>query len=499
MSEFVVVLDAGTGAGRCIVYDREGRAVASAYREWQNITPDPHDPERREFSPEEWWTTLASLVRSAVPDPRDVSCITCTSQREGVLFLDGSGRVLYAGPNIDFRALGQGERLARAHGREIYDITGHWPHGIFAAARILWFKENAPEVVSSLRHLLLINDWITYRLSGQMLHEPSNACETLLYDIHGNKWSEYLFDLVDIPRTVVSDIVWPGTVVGRLTREAARETGLLEGTLVCAGGGDTQCAVLGTGGCDPFYTVAVCGSSTPVQTVLGEPLLDPGARMWTCSHAVKDRWVLDSSCRPTGVVYRWLRDTLFPGDPEGYEKMNDEAAACPPGSNGALSFMGPSVSNTINQVFYPGTWAGITPGFEPHLANRGIFPRSVLENIAFAIRGNCEQIHEVSPSDDAAVHVTGGMVRGRVFQEILSGVLGREVYVHEAECTGRGAAILAAVGTGLYSSLSDAVRAMVEKPHVVTPDPEVSRVYERVYRRWVMLDRRLREMYSSLR
>src|SRR5262249_35265269 len=160
--------------------------------------------------------------------------IAATSQREGCVFLDAHGAELYAGPNLDARAFMEGLDVLNTLGAErLYQITGHSAPFIFPIARYLWFRKHATAVVA---HLLMINDWLTYRLSGELTAEPSNATESMLFDLRARTWSDEILSTFDISAQILPSMRRSGERVGTLTAAAAASTGLRAGTPVYVGG-----------------------------------------------------------------------------------------------------------------------------------------------------------------------------------------------------------------------------------------------------------------------
>lgn len=503
--KYLLVLDAGTGAARCSIFNIQGNIISSDYCEWNYATPYDNK-EIREFDPGEFWSIFCKVIKTSLEKSGILSDqiigISSTSQREGIVMLDDAGTEIYAGPNIDFRGEEQGEYLKEHFGQKIYDDAGHWPSAMTAPSRLMWFRQNRPEVYEKMSTLLMINDWILYRLTGKAACEPTNACESLFYNIREMKWNYALMDKVGVSRSLFPKVLSSGSKLGEVSKYAAEQTGLSAGTPVYLGGADTQCAVLGTGGIKDGHMTIVSGTSTPVMTVVGSPIIDPKARVRTGCYLTESKWVLDSNARPTGVVYRWLRDTLYGKDsdiPQSklYKIMDREAMSVPPGCNGVMAFLGPSILNVSNMRDFPGVFTGVTPGYEKELCNRGIFSRSILENIAFAVRGNMEQLYDVLGKKPDRVYMAGGAVKAPIQLKITANVVGLPVYICGCcEATSLGAAICAAVGAGIYGSFEDAVENMVEISAVEYPNQELSRQYEKLYRRWKRVYDHLTENYK---
>ena len=252
MEDVVVTLDAGTGSGRCVAFDAAGRPLASAREpfHYERFT-NPDVPFVRGFNLDAraFWGALAQCARAALaalPAGARIRGVIATSQREGCVFLDAADEVLYAGPNLDARAFAEGMDLEQRIGAErLHRITGHAPPYIFPAARYLWYRKHHDG--TRVARVFMLNDWITYRLSGVAVAEPSNAGESMLYDVSRREWSVEILDALDIPPAILPDLHPAGASVGRVTARAAAETGIPEGTPVFVGGADTESALLGSG------------------------------------------------------------------------------------------------------------------------------------------------------------------------------------------------------------------------------------------------------------
>ena len=181
-TECIVTLDAGTGSGRCVIFDRRGQPLASAQEPfvYQSLT-DPLLPLVRGFDLDarRFWNALCRCTRAALAQlPADAvpRAVIATSQREGCVLLDAAGEVLYAGPNLDARAAMEGMEVQQlVDPARLHAITGHALPYIFPIARWLWFRKHGD--ASRAASLLMLNDWITWLLSGERVAEHSNAAE----------------------------------------------------------------------------------------------------------------------------------------------------------------------------------------------------------------------------------------------------------------------------------------------------------------------------------
>jgi len=494
----LVTLDAGTGSGRCVAFDLDGQPLASAQEAFRyRCFEDPDLPLVRGFDldPDAFWGALARCSRSVLarlPAGTRVRGVIATSQREGCVFVDRSGDVLYAGPNLDARSAMEGIEVQERCGSErLHAITGHAPAYIFPVARYLWFRKHHD--AGRIATLLMLNDWITFRLSGERVAEHSNAGESMLYDVTRREWSHEILDALDIPASILPGLVPAGAQVGYVTERAAAETGLPAGTPVFAGGADTESALLGSGVHEAGQTGAVLGTTSPVQMVIDRPLVDPQATLWTSCHVVADRWVLESNAGDTGSAYRWLLELISgSADPAAYAAAETAMAQVDQQARQVFSYVGPVIFNLRDlNPFKPAALMFRFPLLHLDRPARGEILRAFLESVAFAIRGNWEQIHALTAAPLPALSVSGGMTQSPTLVRLLADTLDVPLAVATVpESASLGSAVLAAAAAGLHPSVPDAVAAMTRATRV-EPDPAaVARCAER-YRSW-------RQHYGSL-
>jgi len=496
--DLLVTLDAGTGSARCVVFDVEGRPVAAAQEPISyHAFSDPEIPLVRGFDldPTAFWGALGRCARAALaglPADARIRGVSATAQREGCVFLARDGEVLYAGPNLDARAVIQGmEVQSRIPPERLHAITGHAPPYIFPVSRFLWFRQHHD--ATRIATLFMLNDWITHLLSGSRVAEHSNASESMLYDVTLRVWSDEILDTLDIPADILPSLCDAGTAAGQVSARAAAATGIPEGTPVFAGGADTESALLGSGAYDTGQIGVVLGTTTPVQEVVDTPVLDGDCNLWTSPHVVPGRWVLESNGGDTGSTYRWLLDLVCGGVDDGAHAVAEAAmATVDPGPRQIFCHLGPAVFNLRNMnPFQPAGLLFRFPLLHIDRPNRGDLLRAFFENVAYAIRGNCEQIAAVSGRPTARLWVSGGMARSPTLLRLVATTVGVPLTVAEVpESASLGCAILAAVGAGLHPSLPDAAAAMV-RTHVVEPDLALTGAFVERYSRW-------RELSASL-
>lgn len=464
-------------------------------RDYVPVVRDEDVPGSLEFDPQRMWETFVRLTREALAElpPGEVAAISTTSFRDGVVFLDSEGETLYAGTNRDARSVAQGFQMAQRHGETIYAATGRWPLGTDGAAHLLWMRQSRPEVYERIDRVLMVSDWLVYKLCGTYCSEPSNASSSLLFDVKERSWSTEVVELLGLSPGILPPLRSPGELAGRLSPEAAESLGLTEDTPVVVGVADTQAACLACGAVRDGQTVAVAGSTMPLQLTLEEPLMDERDRSWTGAHALDGLWSLECGAGLAGIAYEWLWQAFGEGEPseDAYALLEAEAGRESPGS--VVAFMGTWIADH-GRLQFPSRVGFLAPfpmTFEPPLT-RSKMARAILESIAFAVRGNLKQLVEISGREVETLTVCGGLTKSFLFRQMVADVCQLPVRVPAAgEASGLGAAMCAAVGGGLHSDLREAARQMSMGEEVVEPNPTMRTTYRAAYKRWF-------KMYRSL-
>ncbi len=481
-AEHLLALDAGTSAARCVIARAGEGVVALARREWQYETPPEIAPFGRSFDAGDFWTIICELVREALAGAglsgRDIAAVGITSQRLALVIIDGDGRALYAGPNIDVRALAEGFAIDARLSERVYASTGKLPSLLLAPARLHWLRKHDPAGFERAAAALTLGDWVAYRLTGEMRGERSLAEDCGLLNVTTRERDPALMRELDLPARLLPPLVSPGEVAGVVAGGPAKATGLAEGTPVTIAGSDTQCALLGMGVLEPGEIGIVAGWSCPVQQVTTEARLDAGRRTWACLHVLPERWAVESSAADAGRAWRWWSETILGERPDALDEAASLAAQAPPGSGDVLALFVPAPMNAGAMGVHLGGVLMTTP-LAAGAVGRPQLLRAALENVALAFRANVEQAEEISGLPATRVVLGGGFTRAAVFPSILAGVLARPIEVaDEAETSALGALMLAAEAAGLPAARLASPTGRIE------PDPASVETYRRQYERW---------------
>ncbi len=495
MPQCLLALDFGHGGGRAFFYDVDSGKHFSSYQKWNYFSPEDDDF-RKEFIPDDFFKILCiqtkNLLKKHKIKASDVVGVSSACMRHSFVFLDKNGKELYGGPNTDTRGLFYQDIIEEEIEEDLYKLTGQWPPLLYLPTRLLWFKEEKPELCSKIKYALSTGDWLIYRLSGEIVGEPSLASSTLLFDLEKRKW---LFDVLkdlDLDDIVLPEIISSGENVGGLTSESSKLMGLKEGIPVVMGGGDTQLGLLSCGAVNNGDVGVVAGTSTPVMMVLDKPVVDSEKRIWTGFHVLKDKWVLESNAQMAGLIYEWLKNNfqkiIGKSNDEVYKYMEKIARDVPPGSNDVIASLGTEIFN-INtlSVIRPSIFSfnqPVHPMNESPASFAG-FTRASLENISYAIKGNIEQLEDVSKNSNEVVRVTGGMSNNNLWLEILANVTGKKVVSTSFyEGTSIGCVICAAVGIGIYKDFKEAAKEIVSYKKEIKPDDKTVEIYNKTFNSW---------------
>ena len=486
---YLMALDCGSGGLKCFLVDAVGMINSQVEVEW----------DRDAWSTEIGWRAIKKGVRKTLAsgvDPAQIAGVSTTSMREEFVLLDRHGREITYKITPDIYP--HGDALNKSLGERMYRRSGHWPvPGWIAAAKLAWLRDRHLDVIERARLFLMISDWAGYAFGGVPYTDASSACETSLFDVAKGSWSWELINELGLPREMFPEVKESGSIVSKVTSTAAKETTLKEGTPVIVGGADTQCGLIGCGAVEEGEIVAVGGTTTPIQMVTRRPIFDPKGRTWTNAHVASGRWIIESNAGRTGWVYRWFRDSILGAKPSPrvYETINSLAASSPPGSASVRVFLGPHIfscgppyweGDNLSDAPVPPTITGSSR------FTRGDLARAIIEANCYAVRANLEQLVEITGIKVDRLGFCGGNSKSDLWNQIQAAVINRPLIVpKERDATAVGAAILAAVGAGIYSDIHQAIENMVRHEEPLIPNIQLAETYDSLYHSWVETRRRL--------
>ncbi len=502
---YLIGIDIGTTGAKTLLIDAEGRVRESATVEYPMSTPRPQWAEQ---DPEDWWRATVQgiqevLARSSVA-PGELAGLGLTGQMHGMVMLDATGRVLR--PCImwnDQRTGAQCEWIMHTIGRERFlELTLNPALPGFTAPKVIWTRDNEPEIYARAAKILLPKDYIRYRLTGVYATEVSDASGTALFDVTRRTWSRPVLDALSIPAEWMPECLESPVVSGRITAQVADLTGLPAGLPVVGGGGDQAAGGVGNGVVETGLVSVTLGTSGVLFAYTDAPRRDPQGRLHTFCHAVPGRWHVMGVTLAAGGSFRWFRDSLGQMETQvarlsgvdPYQVLTAEAAEAPVGSEGLLYL--PYLSG--ERAPYPDPNArGVFMGLTLRHDKRHMV-RAVLEGVAYSLRDSLELFREMGVPI-GQVRASGGGARSPMWRQILADVFGTElVTINMTEGAPFGAALLAGVGTGLYASVPEACAATIRVESRIEPIAANQVRYDQYYAVYRSLYPALKPAYDAL-
>jgi xylulokinase len=489
---YVIGCDVGSQGTNCAVYSADGTLVASSYQTYDLSFPFPGAAEQ---DPDQWSAAVVAGVREVldlVPEgPSAVKGLSFGSQLDGMVVCDGDARPLRPAMIwMDRRAEKQAAAVAeRMPPETFYKLVGANLDSSHAVFKALWVRDEEPEIWSDAAILMSPGTYVLRAVSGAVAVDPSNASSLALLDPRTRRWSSEVLSVVDLSERLLPEVVDAPNPISTVTASFAEATGLDARTIVAVGCGDEMAATLGAGVFEPGEVCDVVGTAEPVCAASSEPREDPTMLVECHPHADPDAWLLENPGFVSGGNLRWWRDQFAPiergaeaeGLGDAYDLLSKEAERVPPGAEGLVFLpcmqgaMAPEWNGAARGVFF-----GLTLAH-----SRAHMTRAILEGSAFALRDIVEAMVNAG-LDVRRLTIVGGGAKGPLWRQIKADVTGLPVRVpRSVETTATGAAILAAVASGVHATVAGAVEAIVAfRPEEHEPEAERREVYDEAYRRY---------------
>jgi xylulokinase len=469
----VIGIDVSTTATKAVLIDASGSVSAVGVAEYGFEVPRPGWTEQ---DPALWWDGTVAAVRSVlgsgVVPAEEVAAVGLTGQMHGAVLLDSGGAVLRPAILWNDQRTGHAcDEIRAAVGRErLIAITGNDALTGFTAPKLVWVRDNEPEVWARIAHVLLPKDYVRLRLTGGYALDKADGAGTLLFDLAARDWSGEVLAALSIDPGWMPPTFEGPAVTGVVTRDAAAATGLRPGTPVVAGGGDQSANAVGVGAVSPGVVALSLGTSGVVFATTDEPLRDPAGQVHAFCHAVPGRWHMMTVMLSAAGSLRWFRDALAPG--EDFGQLVAPAADVPAGADGLLFL--PYLTGERSPHADPdarGAFVGLTVAHD-----RRHMTRAVLEGVAFGLRDGLDQMIAAGMPPPAQIRASGGGTASPLWRQILADVLATEVAtVSTTEGAAYGAGVLAAVGAGWFGSVEEAADALVRISPAGSPGADADR------------------------
>jgi xylulokinase len=457
--EVILGIDVGTQSTKCVVLDANGTLRGVGQEGYGVLSPRSQWFEQ---DPAAWWDATINAVRTALREAGvsagHVQGIGVTGQMHGLVLLDRRMEPLRPAMIwMDRRSANLCAIVtARVPHDTVVNVAANRLSPGFAGASLAWLREAEPHLLDEAHAALQPKDYLILRLTGVFSSEPSDASATWLYDVPGRTWSETLIQACGVTPELLPTLSDSAAVVGKLTADAAYALGLKAEIPVVAGAGDQAALLLGAGVVEPGRGAITLGTGGQITVVSSRPMIDPELRLNTFCHALPDRWYTMGAILNGGIALRWWRNVL--GDTtRAYSDLLAAAGTTPAGADGL--------------IFVPYLEGERTPHVDPHATGAFVglttqhtqahMTRAVLEGVAYAFRDCLDTLRVAGPVPDHFL-IGGGGSQGALWRAILASVLNVSLQTIEGrEHTAVGAAMLAGLGTRVFSGVAEAVGRVV--------------------------------------
>ena len=485
-------IDLGTSAMKLLLMDGEGNIHNTVSRDYPLVFPQPGWSEQ---DPDDWRRALLDGVPALLRgfDSSAVTGIGCGGQMHGLVALDENDRVIR--PAIlwnDGRTSRQVDYLNDEVGRDkLSRLTANIAFAGFTAPKLLWMRDNEPELFARIAKIMLPKDYLNYILTGVHASDYSDASGTLLLDVKNRCWSREMLDLCGLSMGQMPRLFESYEVIGTVRPDIARVLGLPDGVRVCAGAGDNAAAAVGTGvvgegGCN--ISLGTSGTVFVSSRTFG---VDDGNALHAFAHA-DGGWHLMGCMLSAASCNAWFMDILGSTDHDA-----EQAAIADDRLGRNPVFFLPYLMgerSPINDTDARGTFVGLSMD-----TTRADLLQAVLEGVAFALRDSVEVARGLGLVIDRSM-VCGGGARSALWKRILANVLGiRLVSPVSEQGPGMGGAMLAMVACGEYPDVQSVCRALVREASVTEPDPALTARYEARYRQFRHIYPALKNLFPMLR
>jgi xylulokinase len=466
---YLLGIDIGTSGTKTVLFDEAGNTIESALSEYPLYQPNIGWAEQ---DPEDWWratyTTINNVVLKSGIKPSDIKGVGLSGQMHGAVLLDSEDKVIRRAIIwCDQRSTLECEQITTLIGKErLIEITANPALTGFTASKVMWVKNNEPENFAKIKKILLPKDYIRFKLTGEFATEVSDASGMQYMDIPKRQWSSEVLGKLGIDREQLGKLYESYEVSGKVNKYASDITGLKEGTAVVGGAGDQAAGAVGNGIVKSGVISSTIGTSGVVFAFSEKVTIDPKGRVHTFCHAVPNTWHIMGVTQGAGLSLKWFRDNfcieekrtaeLMKIDP--YILMDQEAEGVTPGCNGLIYLpylMGertPHLDANAKGVFF-----GLSAKHE-----KQDMLRAVMEGVVYSLKDCLEIIKEMGV-DISEVRASGGGGKSKLWRQMQADVFGNEITtINSSEGGALGVALLAGVGTGVYSTVAEACDATIK-------------------------------------
>ena len=503
--KYLIGIDIGTSGTKTVLFDTKGNSIANCTVEYPMYQPKIGWAEQ---DPLDWWNAVCisskEVVKKSGIDPKDISGIGLSGQMHGLVLLDKNDNVLrnsiiWCDQRTHEECI---EITEKVGAKRLIEITANPALTGFTASKILWVRNNEPEIYSKINKILLPKDYIRFMLTGVYATEVSDASGMQLLDIKKRCWSDEVLEKLDIKKEWLGKMYESCENTGVVTKEAAALTGLALGTIVAGGAGDQAAGAVGNGIVKEGIISSTIGTSGVVFAHMDNIEIDKKGRVHTFCHAVPGAWHVMGVTQGAGLSLKWFRDNfcieemrtaeLLGIDP--YVLMDNEAAKIDAGSEGVLYLpylMGertPHLDPDARGVFF-----GLSAAH-----NKAHMIRAVLEGVVYSLR-DCMEIIRGMGIEASQVRASGGGSKSPLWRQMQADMFRTDICtINSSEGPALGVAILAGVASGIYKDVVTACDEIISVKETQSADEDSATVYDKFYKVYGNLYNHLKDDYKEI-
>ena len=451
--KYFLGIDIGTSSTKAVLFDELGTSLLSSSSEYDIISPKPGYSEE---NPNDWLNATIKSIKDITQKYPIIEGIGLSGQMHGLVLLDKNDNILRNSIIwCDNRTSKEKEEIDKNIGnKRIKEITGNDIMAPFTLAKLLWVKNNEPEIYSKIAKIMLPKDYIRYMLTGSFTTEYSDASGMQMLDIYNKCYSKEILDKFEIDINHLPKLQESVEISGYIKPDLALKLGLKNIPFVVGGAGDQAAAAIGNGIILPSDVSIVLGSSGVVFNPILKEDIKPNLPVQVFMHAIKDTYHIMGVTNGCGLSYKWFKDNLckseridaISNNQSVYEIINQEALSSPAGANGLLYLPYLNGERTPhNDPYATGTFVGIRQN-----TNKDDFARAVLEGVSYSIR-DCYSLLKPNRYN---VYLSGGGAKGNLWRQIIADNLKCDIYRVEQEGGALGVAILAMIAAGIYKDFA---------------------------------------------
>ncbi|MDC7225916.1 MAG: FGGY-family carbohydrate kinase [Spirochaetales bacterium] len=482
--ELILSHNLGTTGNLAVVYDTEGKILKSWFSGYKTEYRHGNIVEQDANS---WWRAVCESTRGVLNgiNEKSINSVSFSGQMMGCLCIDKDGiplanSIIWA----DMRAENEAEAIhAAIDEKQFYSITGHRISPSYTLSKLLWIKNNNPEIFRKTAKVIQAKDFIIYKMTGNIVTDYSDASGTNMFDLNSFEWSDTILSISGISKDILPEPLASTDIAGTISIEAAAEMGLLPGTPVVTGAGDGLCSNIGAGCITQDDAFLYLGTSAWIGLTKNRPHYDDKLRTFNWAHLEKGKTMPCGTMQAAGNTINWINSQIAgveniqarEQDLHVNELIDQSILNSPPGAKG-LMFM-PYLSGERSPHWNPDA-AGVMLGLKMD-HSRSDFFRASFEGIAMNLKLIMDSlVSEISAEELIAV---GALTRSLVKKQILANVLNIRIVNnnHSRDSKSFGAALIGGIGTGVFKSISETGR-IITRENPVTPEKDQVELYRKM-------------------